>query len=53
MLPETHETIEYDQDGVCNICRQQEYKKEHIDWQAKQTEFESIIEQYRGMYSFE
>jgi N-acetyl sugar amidotransferase len=53
MLPETHETIEFDQNGVCNICRQQEFKKERIDWQAKQSEFESIFEQYRGRYSYD
>ena len=32
VTPETHETIFFDQEGVCNVCRQQEYKQEKIDW---------------------
>ena len=27
-LPQTYETIEFDAEGVCNICRQQEFKTE-------------------------
>lgn len=53
VLPETHETIEFDTDGICNICRQNEYKKDRIDWSAKQKEFENIIEQYRGKHSYD
>lgn len=48
VLPETHETIHFDQDGVCNICRQQEYKQNTIDWQAKKKELDELIEIYRG-----
>ena len=32
MLPETYETIEFDEKGICNICRSSEYKKSGIDW---------------------
>ena len=31
-LPETYETIEFDEKNVCNICRSAEYKNESIDW---------------------
>ena len=31
MLPETHETIEFDEQGKCNICRQHEFKKTKIN----------------------
>ena len=27
LLPETHETIQYDTMGTCNICEQHKYKK--------------------------
>ena len=30
-LPETHETITFDSDGVCNICNQNLFKKEEAD----------------------
>jgi len=48
VLPETHETIMFDEEGVCNICRQHEYKNEKIDWTAKKKELGELIEEYRG-----
>ena len=47
VLPETHETILFDKEGVFNICQQQEYKEEKIfdgsDWLEK---LQSISAQY-------
>jgi N-acetyl sugar amidotransferase len=51
MIPETHETIMFDEQGVCNICRQQEFKKDEIDWGARRREFRTLVESYRGKYS--
>lgn len=48
MIPETHETIMFDEHGVCNICRQHEFKKDEIDWTARRLEFAELIERYRG-----
>ena len=48
LLPETQETITYDCEGICNVCRQYETKKEKIDWDARKKEFEELLEQYRG-----
>lgn len=53
LLPETHETIVFDEQGVCNICRQQEFKQEVIDWTAKKAEFDQLIEQYRGQGEYD
>jgi tRNA(Ile)-lysidine synthase TilS/MesJ len=53
MLPETHETIEFDDEGACNICRQHEFKKSHVDWDAKYKEFEEILDQYRGKGTYD
>lgn len=53
VTPETHETVVYDGDGVCNICRQQEFKKEQIDWTAKKKELDALVEQYRGRYDYD
>ena len=30
VMPETQETIIFDKDGVCNVCRQHDYKHERI-----------------------
>ena len=48
VLPETHETIVYDEQGVCNVCRQQEFKQNVIDWNAKKKELDDIVSTYRG-----
>lgn len=53
VLPETHETITFDDQGVCNICRQQEVKQDKIDWQQKKTELDALVEQYRGKYDYD
>lgn len=48
VTPETHETISFDQCGVCNVCRHIEYKDEKIDWAQKAKEFDKLIESYRN-----
>ena len=30
-LPETHETIDYDKDGTCNLCNSFKYKERDIN----------------------
>ena len=52
-LPETYETIEYDEEGVCNICRQKEFKDTAIDWNARKEQLVKLIEQYRGKYAYD
>src|SRR5690606_34965899 len=47
-LPETYETIEFDAAGVCNICRQNEFKKAEMNWAGLEKEFAALVEQYRG-----
>ena len=53
LLPETHETIIFDEQGVCNVCRQNEFKKGKIDWTQKKRELDELIEQYRGKYEYD
>lgn len=48
ILPETHETVEFDADGVCNICRQAEVKHHDIDWTARRKMLDRIIDQYKN-----
>jgi len=52
LLPETHETIIFDADGVCNVCRGQE-TKQSIDWDAKRREFEAILDEHRGKHDYD
>lgn len=52
-LPETHETISFDNEGICNICRQHEYKHDKIDWAAQKQALDALVEQYRDRYSYD
>lgn len=52
-LPETYETMEFDAAGVCNMCRQNEFKKEHVDWEAREKDFGALIELYRGKHDYD
>lgn len=52
LLPETHETIVFDSQGVCNVCLNQE-KKRKVDWAAKRREFEELLSQHRGKNDYD
>ncbi len=53
VMPETWESINYDSEGICNICRNIQVKKERIDWEAKQKEFEELLDNYRGKNQYD
>lgn len=48
ITPESAATVEFDADGVCNICRQSEVKHTEIDWEARRKILDEIVEKYRG-----
>jgi N-acetyl sugar amidotransferase len=52
VLPDTHETIAFDGEGVCNICRQAEVKHEKVDWDERKRILDDIAARYggRGQY---
>ncbi|MCG3189253.1 MAG: hypothetical protein LKCHEGNO_01544 [Burkholderiaceae bacterium] len=52
-LPETHETISFDATGVCNICRQHEFKKDKIDWAANKKTLDALVEEHRGRFDYD
>ena len=52
-LPETYETIEFDSAGVCNICRQKEFRDVEIDWPARKKMLADLVEQYRGKHEYD
>ncbi len=52
-LPETYETIEFDKDGVCNICRQKVFKDEKINWKKRAEMLARVIEKHRGKYEYD
>lgn len=42
LLPETHETITFDDSGVCSVCKNFG-KKQEIDWAARQNALSSLV----------
>ena len=52
-LPETHETIIFNKDGVCNICEQVEFKNNKINWLDKKIQLDHLIEENRGKFDYD
>lgn len=52
-LPETYETLEFDNAGVCNICRSAEFKRDNINWAERRELLGNIIEKNRGKYEYD
>lgn len=53
LLPETYETIEYDNKGVCNVCRGKEYRDSAVNWDTRKLQLDELIEQHRGKYDYD
>lgn len=53
LLPETHESITFDDQGVCSICRQVEFKEGKIDWAKRKEDLTELIESYRGKHDYD
>lgn len=53
VMPETAETLEFDEHGRCSVCHQIEYKQTAIDWEAKGQELDEIIESVRGKFDYD
>ncbi len=50
--PETQDTLMFDEQGVCSVCRQIEYRDDKINWTARREDLERLLAQYRdkGQY---
>ena len=52
-LTETWETIVFDDEGVCNICRAAEYKKTNVDWGARHQQLLDLANEHRGKGTYD
>ena len=53
LLPETYETIEFDQNLSCNICHSVTYIKKKIDWNDRLKQLKKIVQQYKNKYDYD
>ena len=52
LLPETHESITFNNEGICSICIQNQDKNK-IDWESRFLDLKELIEKYRGKYDYD
>jgi N-acetyl sugar amidotransferase len=52
LLPETHETLAFDERGVCNICSDQETKRS-INWDSRLEMLDELVARYQGRYRYD
>jgi len=53
LTPETHETIIFDENGVCNVCANIKHKDTQIDWVQRKKDLGELIESYRGKFDYD
>jgi N-acetyl sugar amidotransferase len=53
LLLETHDTVVFDEDGICNVCRNIAHKRGNVDWAARKVDFEKVLAEYRGRYAYD
>lgn len=53
LMPETSESLGFDDQNICSVCRQIEFKSEEINWDARLVELDSEIERVRGKYDYD
>lgn len=53
VMPETQESIVFDEQGVCSACRNIDIKHEKIDWGKKKNDFLDLLQMYRGKYAYD
>ena len=48
IYPETQDTLMFDEEGVCSVCRQVEFRDTKIDWDARRLELDELVGEYRN-----
>jgi len=53
VMPETAESLGFDDTGTCTVCRQIEYKQQVIDWAERKPKLAALVAEYRGKYDYD
>ncbi|OPL18952.1 MAG: hypothetical protein AVO35_03205 [Candidatus Aegiribacteria sp. MLS_C] len=48
ILPGNYPNIDFDENGVCRVCREHDARYSGIDWEARRLKLERILDRYRG-----
>ncbi len=52
-LPETQDSIRFDDNGVCSVCNQIKVKKEKIDWEERKQWLHRLCDRFRGKHAYD
>lgn len=53
LMPETSESLTFDAEGVCSVCRNIDYKHTAIDWAERGRALDRLIAKYRGKSDYD
>ncbi len=53
VMPNTAESLSFDAQGKCSVCKQIEFKKTNIDWNARRKGLDELVKHYRGQYDYD
>tara|TARA_B100001057_G_scaffold484275_1_gene562162 strand:- start:5722 stop:6855 length:1134 start_codon:yes stop_codon:yes gene_type:complete len=52
-MPETAESLSYDNKGKCSVCEQIDYKKNNIDWSKRLSNLKQIVSDHKGKNDYD
>lgn len=47
IIPETHDTIMFNEDGVCSVCQQIDFRDDKIDWTERKLMLDDLVAKYK------
>jgi len=53
VMPETAESLSYNDGGKCSVCEQITYKKDKINWSDRYLDLKKIINEHKGKYDYD
>ena len=53
VMPETAESLSYDNQGKCSVCEQITYKKDKIDWSKRLSDLKQIVSSHKGKNDYD
>ncbi len=53
ILPESHDTVMFDDAGVCSVCQQIQFRDEKIDWQERRGMLNELIGKYKDQGEYD
>jgi len=52
-LPETQDSIRFDEKGICTVCKQIDVKKLKVDWEQRKELLLKLCDKFRGKHTYD